>query len=54
MGLFREERAQASIELLVLVGGAIVLASVVGIMLKNAAIEAANNAANEAEALTGP
>ncbi|MFA4855819.1 MAG: hypothetical protein WC634_04530 [archaeon] len=42
MAFLKEEKAQASIELLILIGGAIVLASIVGLLLKNAATEAAN------------
>ena len=42
MAFLKEEKAQASIELLVLIGGAIVLASIVGLLLKNAATEAAS------------
>ena len=44
MGLIREEKAQASIEMLLLVAGAIVVVTVVGIVLKNMAIVAANRA----------
>jgi uncharacterized protein (UPF0333 family) len=47
MDFLREKKAQASVELLVLIGGAIVLASIVGILLKNAAVGAVNQA-NEA------
>ena len=48
MGFLKEEKAQASIELLILVGGAIVLASIIGLLLKNAATEAANQANQQA------
>ena len=44
MDFLKEERAQGSIEMLVLIAGAIVLVSVVGILLKNAAAEAARQA----------
>ena len=44
MGFLKEERAQGSVEMLILIAGAIVLVSIVGVLLKNAAAEAANNA----------
>jgi len=44
MSFLKEERAQGSIEMLILIAGAIVLVSIVGILLKNAASEAANTA----------
>ena len=44
MNFLKDERAQGSIEMLILIAGAIVLVSIVGVLLKNAAAEAANNA----------
>ena len=44
MNFLKDERAQGSIEMLVLIAGAIVLVSIVGVMLKNAAAQAANQA----------
>ena len=40
MNFLKEERAQGSVEMLVLIAGAIVLVSIVGVLLKNAAAEA--------------
>jgi len=54
MGFFREERAQASIELLILIGGALVVVSIVGILLKQAAVEAARRAGEEAGTAATP
>ncbi len=44
MNFLKEEKAQGSIEMLVLIAGAIVLVSIVGVLLKNAAAQAANQA----------
>ncbi len=44
MDLLGDKRAQASIDMLLLVAGAIVVVTVVGIVLKNMAIIAANKA----------
>lgn len=43
-----EEKAQGSIEMLILVAGAIVVVSIVGVLLKRAATEAATGASTEA------
>ena len=48
MKFLQEEKAQGSIELLVLIAGALVVVSIVGVMLKNAATTAAERAAAEA------
>jgi len=48
MSFLKEERAQGSIEMLILIAGAIVLVSIVGVLLKNAAAEAANTANTQA------
>ena len=48
MNFLKEEKAQGSIEMLVLIAGAIVLVSIVGVLLKNAAAQAANQANIEA------
>ena len=44
MNFLKEEKAQGSIEMLVLIAGAIVLVSIVGVLLKNAAAQAAEQA----------
>ena len=44
MKILKEQRAQGSIELLILIGGAITLAAIVGVMLKRAAETAAQGA----------
>ena len=54
MGFLKEEKAQGSIEMLVLIAGAIVLVSIVGVLLKNAAAEAANQANIEAGTAATP
>ena len=48
MSFLKEEKAQGSVEMLVLIAGAIVLVSIVGVLLKNAAAEAANEANRQA------
>ena len=48
MSLLKEEKAQGSIELLILVAGAIIISAVVGVMLKNAATTAAEEAGSQA------
>ena len=54
MRFLKEERAQGSIEMLVLLAGAIVVVSIVGMLLKRAAQQAAEEAAKRAgEAATG-
>jgi uncharacterized protein (UPF0333 family) len=45
---WREEKAQGSIELLVLVAGAVIVVAIVGVLLKNAATTAADEAACKA------
>ena len=47
MGLLKEEKAQGSIEMLVLLAGAILVVSIVGIILKRAATQAAARAGKE-------
>lgn len=54
MNFLKEERAQGSIEMLILIAGAIVLVSIVGVLLKNAAAEAANNANTQVGAAATP
>jgi len=54
MSFLKEERAQGSIEMLVLIAGAIVLVSIVGVLLKNAAAQAANQANIQAGTATTP
>jgi len=44
MGFMEEKKAQASIDMLLLVAGAIVVVTVVGIVLKNMVSVAANRA----------
>jgi uncharacterized protein (UPF0333 family) len=48
MGFWKEKRAQGSIELLILVAGAIVVVSIVGVLLKNAATQAAKTTGESA------
>lgn len=48
MGFWKEKRAQGSIELLILITGAIVVVSIVGVLLKNAATQAAETAGERA------
>ena len=47
MGFLKEEKAQGSIEMLVLLAGAIVVVSIVGVILKRAATQAAARAGDE-------
>ena len=54
MGFLKEEKAQGSVEMLVLIAGAIVLVSIVGVLLKNAAAQAANQANEEAARAAAP
>lgn len=44
MKLLKENKAQGSIELLILVAGAVVIVSIVGLLLKSAAVQAARAA----------
>ena len=48
MRFLKEKRAQTSIETLVIIAGAIVVVSIVGILLKRAAAEAAKGASGAA------
>ena len=48
MRFLKEERAQGSIEMLVLLAGAIVVVSIVGMLLKRAAQQAAEAASEKA------
>jgi uncharacterized protein (UPF0333 family) len=54
MNIFKEERAQGSIELLILIAGAVVVASIVGVLLKQAATRAAESAEREAGTAASP
>jgi len=54
MSFLKEERAQGSIEMLILIAGAIVLVSIVGVLLKNAAAQAANQANTQAGTAASP
>ena len=54
MNFLKDERAQGSIEMLVLIAGAIVLVSIVGVLLKNAAAQAANEASKQAGVAATP
>jgi len=49
MKFLKEERAQGSIELLILIAGAVVIASIVGVLLKQAATTAAKGAGEAAD-----
>jgi len=54
MKILQDERAQGSIELLILVAGAIVIVSIVGVLLKRAAVAAAEEAGKEAGTAANP
>ncbi len=53
MSLLGEERAQASIEMLLLVAGAIAVAAIVGVLLKRSAEQLQERAGEEAGKATG-
>lgn len=53
MSFWKEEKAQGSIETLLLVGGAIAVAAIVGVLLKQAASTLQGRATEEAGEATG-
>lgn len=54
MDFLKEEKAQTSIEVLVLIAGAIVVATIVGVLLKRAAAVAAEEAGKAAGTAANP
>lgn len=52
MSFWKDERAQGSIEMLILVAGAIIVVSIVGVILKRTASQAAERAGEEVTAAT--
>jgi len=47
MGFIKDNRAQVSLEVLIMIAGAIVVVTVVGIVVKNMAVVGAEKAAEE-------
>ena len=52
--LLKENRAQGSIELLILIAGAVLIVSIVAVLIKNAVTEAARRASEEAGTAASP